>query len=92
VLKYLTLTRVRVNLFLKTQGKEAHMSNIGFPESVAVEFKSDKRVLDDAEIIDTVVAFANTEGGALYVGVEDDGEITGLNKAHSDTDRLAGHG
>ena len=43
----------------------------------------------DQEIIDAVVAFANTDGGDLYLGVEDDGEITGLHKEHSDITRLA---
>ncbi|MCI5531527.1 MAG: ATP-binding protein, partial [Caecibacter massiliensis] len=28
--------------------------------------------------MDVVVAFANTEGGDLYLGIEDDGTITGL--------------
>lgn len=30
-------------------------------------------------IAQTLVAFANADGGELLVGVEDDGEITGLN-------------
>ena len=31
------------------------------------------------EIGEALVAFANADGGELFVGVEDDGEITGLN-------------
>ena len=50
--------------------------NIGFRETLTVEFKSDRKRLPDSDLIDAVVAFANTEGGELYVGVEDDGEIT----------------
>ena len=46
-------------------------------ESLEVEFKSDKRKLDDGDIIDAVVAFANTNGGGIYLGVENDGSITG---------------
>ena len=42
-----------------------------------IEFKSDRNCLDNNEIIDAVVAFANTDGGDLYIGVEDDGTITG---------------
>ena len=52
--------------------------NIGFKEDIISEFKSDKSKLSDSDIVDEVVAFANTNGGALYIGVEDDGEITGL--------------
>ncbi len=63
--------------------------NIGFRESLTVEFKSDKSRLPDSDLIDAVVAFANTDGGKLYVGVEDDGEITGLHPAHKDSVQLA---
>ena len=41
-------------------------------ETLTVEFKSDQKLLSDGEIIDTVVALSNTEGGSLYLGVEDD--------------------
>ncbi len=44
-------------------------------ESLEVEFKSDKRKLDDGNIIDAVVAFANTNGGEIYLGVENDGSF-----------------
>ena len=65
------------------------MSNIGIKESLLVEFKSDAACLSDNDIIDAVVAFANTDGGDLYLGVEDSGEITGLHKDHMDTTRLS---
>lgn len=58
-------------------------------ENLEVEFKSDLRKLADEDLIDAVVAFANTNGGDLYLGVEDDGQITGLHKAHQDTTQLA---
>jgi len=51
-------------------------------ETLTVEFKSDVSKYPDSEIFEAVVAFANTDGGDLYLGVEDDGTITGLNKAH----------
>ena len=51
-------------------------------ETLTVEFKSDRKKLPDSEIIEAVVAFANTEGGDLYLGVENDGRVTGINKAH----------
>ena len=47
-------------------------------ESLTVEFKSDRKKLSDDVLIDAVVAFANTEGGDIYLGVEDDGSITGM--------------
>lgn len=63
--------------------------NIGFLEDMTHEFKSDKTRLQDSEIVDAVVAFANSDGGELYIGVEDDGEITGLHPAHMDITQLA---
>ena len=63
--------------------------NIGFKEDLRTEFKSDLKRLPDNDLIDAVVAFANTDGGDLYVGVEDDGDITGLHKAHKDITQLA---
>ena len=65
------------------------MSNIGFKEDLLNEFKSDKSKIPDDDIIDAVVAFANTEGGDLYLGVENDGEITGIHPEHADITRLA---
>ena len=62
--------------------------NIGFCEDLTHEFISDKRKLADQEIIDAVVAFPNTDGGELYLGVEDDGEITGLHPGHMDMPHL----
>jgi len=62
---------------------------IGFSEDMTHEFKSDVRKLSDGDLIDAVVAFANTDGGELYLGVEDDGEITGLHSSHMDTTQLA---
>lgn len=65
--------------------------NIGFKETMTIEFKSDRDKLPDSDIIDVVVAFANTNGGDLYLGVEDGGEITGLHKDHYDTTKLAAY-
>ena len=55
---------------------------IPLKENIVVEFKSDMNKLSNIEIFEAVVAFANTEGGDLYVGVEDDGKITGAHKDH----------
>ena len=58
-------------------------------ETLTVEFKSDQKPVSDETVIDSVVAFANTEGGELYLGVEDDGRITGIHHTHSDITKLA---
>jgi ATP-dependent DNA helicase RecG len=65
------------------------MSYIGFKETLTIEFKSDKDCIHENQIIDAVVAFANTDGGDLYIGVEDDGEISGLHEKHKDATQLS---
>lgn len=51
-------------------------------ENLMVEFKSDLKSLSDRELVAAVVALANTEGGDLFLGVEDDGTVTGLHANH----------
>lgn len=51
-------------------------------ESLAVEFKSDRQPLPDRELVAAAVALANTEGGLLFLGVEDDGTVTGVHPNH----------
>lgn len=58
-------------------------------ETLEIEFKSDIKKLSDSDLIDAIVAFANTNGGDLYLGVEDDGSITGLHKDHKDILQLS---
>lgn len=65
------------------------MAYMNFKESLTCEFKSDKNCLSDSEIIDVIVAFANTDGGDFYLGVEDDGQITGLHPKHKDITQLS---
>lgn len=85
--------RVRYNMYTLTQFVRWRCveMNIGFREDLKNEFKSDLKKLSDEVIIDSVVAFANTEGGRFYLGVEDDGEITGLHKEHDNTTALAAY-
>lgn len=52
--------------------------NMKMKESPTVEFK---RELTDA-VKREIIAFANTQGGELYIGIEDDGTVIGLNNAH----------
>ena len=58
-------------------------------ESLTIEFKSDRNRFPDSELIEAVVAFANTEGGDLYIGIEDDGEATGVCPAHENITSVA---
>ena len=77
----------------------AELREIPSRETIEVEFKSEfKRSqggelkpnkLPDPELIDTVVALSNTNGGEIYLGVEDDGTPTGVHKDHKDTAQLA---
>lgn len=77
----------------------AAQREIPFGETIEVEFKSEfKRDengelkpsrLPDSELMDTVVALSNTNGGNIYLGVEDDGTPTGVHKDHRDTTQLA---
>lgn len=62
------------------------MANWQIPqsESLTVEFKSDKKKLPDKELVLAAVCLANTDGGVIYLGVEDDGPPTGLHPDHQD--------
>ena len=52
-------------------------------ETLMVEFKSDRKCLSDRELVESVVAMANTDGGVILQGVEDGtGEVTGLHPNH----------
>lgn len=53
-------------------------------ETLTIEFKSDMDCLDEKELISEIVGMTNTEGGVLYLGVEDNGDITGVHKKHKD--------
>lgn len=55
---------------------------IALGESTDREFKSDRQQLSDRVIYEEVVALANTSGGVLLIGVEDDGIITGAHPRH----------
>lgn len=48
-------------------------------ETLSCEFKSDlNRGYSDKEIAEVIVALANTDGGVLFLGVEDFGKVTGI--------------
>ncbi len=65
--------------------------NINFllsqPEGKTLEFKRD--LSSPKPILKTLVAFANTAGGTLLIGRDDDGEIIGVDDVLADEERLA---
>lgn len=54
-------------------------------ETLKVKFKSDLKQLPDRELVATVMNLSNTEGGDLFLGVEDDGSLTGVHSNHLNT-------
>lgn len=60
------------------------MRSIPLKETLTIEFKSDRKKLPDSDLIDEVVGMSNTDGGVIFLGVEDDGTITGIHKQHAD--------
>jgi ATP-dependent DNA helicase RecG len=58
-------------------------------ESLTLEFKSDQKPLNDRELIAAIISLANTEGGVLLLGVEDNGKITGLHDKHKNVSSLS---
>jgi len=61
------------------------MQTMNLRESEIIEFKREwtDRALED------LAAFANTRGGALYIGVEEDGRAVGANVGDAEIQRLA---
>ena len=47
-------------------------------ETLEVEFKSDRDCLNDDDLLEALICLANANGGTLYLGVENDGSVTGL--------------
>ncbi len=61
------------------------MRQIYSGESIEREFKSDRSQISDRKIYEEIVALANTAGGVLLIGVEDDGTVTGAKPRHGST-------
>ena len=53
------------------------MRTIPNKETLIVELKSDQAGYSDNDLIDEIVGMTNTQGGDLYLGVEDNREIPG---------------
>lgn len=57
-------------------------------ESLTVEFKSDRSGYPDRELIEALTCLANTAGGELWLGVEDNGIASGLHRSHLNLSHL----
>jgi ATP-dependent DNA helicase RecG len=56
-----------------------------FKEGLTIELK--RQIVDD--IRKTVIAFANSEGGTIYIGVDNDGSVVGVKEISSEMLRLS---
>jgi ATP-dependent DNA helicase RecG len=50
-------------------------------ETLEIEFKSDRDPLNDDALVEALICLANAQGGTLYLGVENDGTLTGLHQS-----------
>ncbi len=53
-------------------------------ESLTIEFKSDVKPYSIKDLVYDLICMANAEGGKLFLGIEDDGKVTGVNIQHKD--------
>lgn len=66
------------------------MCDLPKKETLTIEFKSDRgKGYSDESLVDEIVGMTNTEGGTLYLGIEDDGRVSGIVKQHQDPIGLA---
>lgn len=57
-------------------------------ESLTVEFKSDKKCISMDVLYEELEGMANSEGGSVYLGVEDDVTPTGVNEQHRNIQKI----
>lgn len=69
---------------MKGLNKQEVLDILAKGENLNVEFKSDLKPLPDRELVAAVMSLSNTNGGDLFLGVEDDGTVTGVHSNHSD--------
>ncbi len=58
------------------------MMNIPRSENQYIEFKSES--VKAMSLAEEIVAFANSEGGEIWIGVEDDGTVSGLSRDYEE--------
>ncbi len=64
------------------------MRNFPQHETLQHEFKSDLRNLPLRTLLEAVICMANGPGGHIYLGVEDNGTISGLHPSHRNLAQL----
>ena len=78
---------------MSEQSKQELRELIQGGENLTVEFKGDwsgnkmapsNPGLSDKDLTEALIALANTEGGFLLLGVEDDGSLTDVRTKHQD--------
>lgn len=55
-------------------------------ESAQIEFKE---TLNNEKVVKDIIAFANTKGGTLYIGIADAGNVAGLDDPRKEYDRIS---
>ena len=65
------------------------MTALPTQESMTVEFKSDRKGLSDNDIVLAAVCLTNAQGGRIYLGIENDGTVTGASPQRQNTHQLA---
>lgn len=83
------IARVQYGVAIDMNGCVDMYPSIPQKETLEIELKSDVRKLSDNDLVDAVVAFANTAGGDIFLGVENDGTPTGVHVAHRDHAQLS---
>ncbi len=58
--------------------KDKLLEQVALGEDSTRQFKADVRNAES--LASEMAAFANSEGGIIYIGVSDDGEISGLDR------------
>lgn len=76
-------------MLLRGSGGDVVSAVIPHRESMTVEFKSDASPIGDDELLAAMVCMANADGGATYLGIEDNGRVTGLSPKHQNLTGLA---
>jgi len=76
--------------------RQGESKNVEFKETLSLDVrKKTKEKYIELSVLKTVVAFLNTEGGTLLVGVNDDSKVTGIDieveKFHKNIDKFLLH-
>lgn len=59
---------------------------VHLPESKTLEFKPDTTSLES--ILKSAIAFANTAGGIILIGIKDDGTVVGLDNPSKEQEKI----